>query len=143
MFVYSHLAVLTRCISSNDGKKSATNPGMVNKTNSRNAKKSIRNEHEPALTIYPVNKIDFLKQAKEKQKTKTKTENLNKNSIPKSENAPPKNESAVKTENNNKSEILSSNKIEKKSTNKLSNAQNEKIIQEILTIQNSNNEKVL
>lgn len=62
-----------RWIASNNGKKSTSNPGMVNnKNNNQRVKRQNPTEDEPALTIYPLDKLDFLK----KPKIELKSENV-------------------------------------------------------------------
>lgn len=64
-----------RWIASNNGKKSTSNPGMVNNKNNNNkqrVKRQNRTEYEPPLTIYPRDKLDFLK----KPNIELKTENV-------------------------------------------------------------------
>lgn len=86
---------------------------MVNKNNSK-SKNSIRTNDEPALTIYPVDKLNFLKQMKN---SKIKNGNLNKTNTKPSESA---------SDNTNQREIVKNTAKTVINTIPKKNAQNEK-----------------
>lgn len=128
-----------RWIASNNGKKSTSNPGMVNnKNNNQRVKRQNRIEDEPALTIYPLDKLDFLKNPK----IEVKSENIVKNT---------KNTADIVNNSNlkNKSQKISNKNEPKKEEKTLANVEpqvkditNEKPKPECVSSSNSRDKKV-
>lgn len=128
-----------RWIASNNGEKSTSNSGMVNNKNyNQRVKRQNRTEDEPALTIYPLDKLDFLNKPKIELKSESFAKNTKNTAI-----------TVINSNVNNKNHKSSNKNEPKKKENKMprnapqvKDTTNEKPKPECVTSSNMRDEKV-